>query len=159
MLNDLVYGDWLIAQYNPVSLFSLRSTYATNKGGKTLLVPTPYAVKMALLDVCFRAYSGPDAEIAARRTFDWIKAQPVRIQPPAECIVQNTFLFPIGPPTRVWASTRITVRALTPSTISPFAQCNLLAAGSYVAKFARSVGEMPGFDSQRNTLSFSAHLP
>lgn len=97
MLNDLVYGDWLIAQYNPVSLFSLRSTYATSKGGKTLLVPTPYAVKMALLDVCFRAYSRPDAEIAARRTFDWIKAQPVRIQPPAECIVQNTFLRMLQP--------------------------------------------------------------
>jgi hypothetical protein len=52
---------------------------------------------MALLDVCFRAYSGPDAEIAARRTFDWIKAQPVRVQPPAECIVQNTFLRMLQP--------------------------------------------------------------
>jgi len=82
---------WLIAQYAPVSLFSLRSTYATSKGGKTLLVPTPYAVKLALIDATFRMYSRSEAEAAARRVFDLIKAQPVRVRPPAECLVQNTF--------------------------------------------------------------------
>jgi hypothetical protein len=85
-------GEWLICQYAPVSLFSLRSAYATSKGGKTLLVPTPYAVKMALIDACFRAYPAQDAEAAARNVFNLIKAQPVRIKPPKECIVQNTFL-------------------------------------------------------------------
>ena len=88
---------WLIAEYAPVSLFTLRSTYATSKGGKTLLVPTPYAIKMALLDACFRAYPSSDAEETARRVFNQIKAQPVRIQPPAECIVQNTFLRVLQP--------------------------------------------------------------
>jgi len=73
-------------------MFSLRSTYATSKGGKTLLVPTPYAVKLALIDACFRMYSGFAAEAEARRIFDLIKAQPVRVRPPAECVVQNTFL-------------------------------------------------------------------
>ncbi|HEV2499336.1 MAG TPA: hypothetical protein VGY31_07160 [Terriglobia bacterium] len=88
---------WLVAQYAPVSIFSLRSTYATSKGGKTLLIPTPYAVKLALVDACFRLYPRFDAEISARQVFDRIKAQPIRIQPPKDCIVQNTFLRVLQP--------------------------------------------------------------
>jgi len=90
-------GEWLIARYTPVTLFSLRSTYATSKGGKTLLVPTPYAVKMALIDSCFRAFPAEEAEAAARNIFDLVKAEPVRIKPPEECIVQNTFLRVLQP--------------------------------------------------------------
>jgi hypothetical protein len=90
-------GEWLICQYAPVTLFSLRSTYATSKGGKTLLVPTPYAVKMALIDACFRAFPVQEAERAARNVFNLIKTQPVRIKPPEECIVQNTFLRVLQP--------------------------------------------------------------
>lgn len=90
-------GEWLICQYAPVTLFSLRSTYATSKGGKSLLVPTPYAIKMGLIDACFRAFPAQDAEAAARRTFDLVKAQPVRIKPPEECIVQNTFIRVLQP--------------------------------------------------------------
>jgi hypothetical protein len=93
----LAAKKWLIADYAPVSLFSLRSTYATSKGGKTLLVPTPYAVKMALIDACFRAYPCEDADTAARRIFDEIKSLPVRIRPPADCIVENTFLRVLQP--------------------------------------------------------------
>ncbi len=86
-----VPGTWLITQFAPVSMFSLRSTYATSKGGKTLLIPTPYAVKLALIDACFRMYSSSAAEAEARRVFDLIKAQPVRVRPPTDCVVQNTF--------------------------------------------------------------------
>src|ERR1700722_18200764 len=50
-------AEWLVAAYSPVTMFSLRMTHATSKGGKTLVVPTPYAVKMALLDVCFRRFT------------------------------------------------------------------------------------------------------
>src|SRR5437016_8052725 len=89
--------EWLICRYAPVTLFSLRSTYATSKGGKTLLVPTPYAIKMALIDACFRAMPSQDAEVIARNVFDLIKAQPVRIKPPKQCIVQNTFLRVLQP--------------------------------------------------------------
>src|SRR5207245_762996 len=88
---------WFVARYAPVSVFSLRSTYATSKGGKTLLIPTPYAVKMALIDACFRTQPRGAAEAAARRVFDLIKAQPVRIRPPAECLVQNTFMRALQP--------------------------------------------------------------
>src|SRR5260370_1106544 len=83
-------GRWLIAAYWPVSLFSLRMTHATSKGGKTLVGPTPYAVKMAILDACFRAYEGTKADEGARTVFEWIKGRAVRFRPPKHCIVNNT---------------------------------------------------------------------
>lgn len=45
---------WTIAEYRPTSLFSLRPYTATTSGGKSLIVPTPFSVKMALLDVAIR---------------------------------------------------------------------------------------------------------
>ena len=82
----------MVAMYQPVSLFSLRMAHATSKGGKTLLAPTPYAVKMALIDACFRLFEAPEALAHARMTFDLVKARPIRIQPPKHCVVQNTFI-------------------------------------------------------------------
>ena len=41
-------------EYQPTTLFSLRPATATTSGGKSLIVPTPFAVKMALLDVAIR---------------------------------------------------------------------------------------------------------
>jgi hypothetical protein len=83
---------WLIAGYRPVTLFSLRMTHATSKGGKTLVVPTPYSVKMALLDACFRRYSSGDASERAHGVFDWLKLRAVRVRPPQHCVVNNTFV-------------------------------------------------------------------
>jgi hypothetical protein len=40
---------WLLADYHPVSFFSLRPAHATTSGGQTLLTPTAFALKMALL--------------------------------------------------------------------------------------------------------------
>src|SRR5579883_591534 len=85
-------GRWLRARYSPVTLFSLRMTHATSKGGKTLVVPTPYAIKMALIEASFRYWSGDEAEVRAREVFDWIKWREIRILPPTQCVVQNTFL-------------------------------------------------------------------
>ena len=45
---------WLVFQYAPAALFSLKSSRATSTVGKTLLTPTPYAVKMAFLDAALR---------------------------------------------------------------------------------------------------------
>ena len=47
---------WHIAKYEATSLFSLRPYNATTSGGKTLVTPTPFAFKMALLDVAIRTY-------------------------------------------------------------------------------------------------------
>ncbi|MFQ5753387.1 MAG: hypothetical protein ACE5HI_15455 [bacterium] len=83
---------WLILRYLPASLFSLRMTHATSKGGKTLLVPTPYAFKMTLIDACFRVFDSEKAESRARQLFDLIKSNNMRFNPPPNCIVQNTFI-------------------------------------------------------------------
>lgn len=91
-LIDRGIGKWLILSYLPVSLFSLRMTHATSKGGKTLLIPTPYAFKMTLIDACFRCFDENNAEIKARQVFDLIKGCEIRFSPPAGCIVQNTFI-------------------------------------------------------------------
>jgi len=53
---------WLIAEYESAALFSLRPGFATASGGKTLLVPTPYAIKMALLDALCRTQGAKFAE-------------------------------------------------------------------------------------------------
>ncbi len=83
---------WLVAGYRPTSFFSLRMTHATNKGGKTLLVPTPYCVKLALIDACFRKYGAAEALSKATAVYDMIKDRPVRFCPPEHCVVQNTFI-------------------------------------------------------------------
>jgi hypothetical protein len=46
--------SWLIGHYHPVALFSLRPTNATTSGGKTLISPTAFAIKMALLSACIQ---------------------------------------------------------------------------------------------------------
>ena len=48
-------GRWLVAEYQPTALFSLKVSSATSSVGKTLIVPTPYSIKMALVDAAFRA--------------------------------------------------------------------------------------------------------
>jgi hypothetical protein len=83
---------WLIAAYRPVSLFSLRMTHATSKGGKTLVTPTPYVLKMSLLDACFRRFPAAEADSAAREVFGWIKDRAIHFRPPKNCVVNNTFV-------------------------------------------------------------------
>ena len=84
--------SWLVASFEPVCFFSLRMTNTTSKGGKTLVVPTPYAVKMALIDASYRAEDGDSAHSTARKVFDLVKGRKIRFKPPAHCVVQNTFV-------------------------------------------------------------------
>lgn len=42
--------SWVSVRYHPASFFSLRPANATASGGKTLLIPTGFAIKMALLN-------------------------------------------------------------------------------------------------------------
>lgn len=86
-MEEATDGSWLIAQYAPVSLFSLKASFATSSVGTTLVVPTPYAVKMALVDAAFRA-GWPETECG-----DLLKALvpvTVRLAPP-EAVVTHTF--------------------------------------------------------------------
>lgn len=79
---------WLSVTFQPIGLFSLRPFNSTSSGGKTLLVPTPFAFKMALLDVLWREQG--DAVVQAR--WQTIRDAAVAIRLPPRLVVNNTFV-------------------------------------------------------------------
>ncbi len=82
-------GHWLIAEYQPTALFSLKISLATSSVGKTLVVPTPYSIKMALVDAAFRAQLlDRECEIFFRS----LAAIEIRIKPPEAACVTHTFV-------------------------------------------------------------------
>lgn len=84
---------WVQAEYKAVSLFSLRSGEATATGAKTLLIPTPFAIRSALLDVALRLEGvgkGPTA-------FERIKGLTLAIQVPDRIAVTNLFTKVLKP--------------------------------------------------------------
>ncbi len=78
---------WLIAEYEAVTLFSLKLSMATSSGGKTLLVPTPYALKMALLDSACRTLGVKKAE----SFWEEIRDLHVAVRPAPKVVVTNLF--------------------------------------------------------------------
>jgi len=84
---------WLIAEYRPVGLFSLKHALATSSGGKSLLVPTPFALKMALLDAAFRLLG-----IAQTKAI-WptLRDLSVALRPPERIVVTNLFTRVLKP--------------------------------------------------------------
>jgi hypothetical protein len=84
---------WLIIEYQPTALFSLKPAWATSSGGKSLLVPTPYAIKMALLDAACRT-SGVKA---AEKAWVWLRDLAVALRPPRRVVVTNTFVKILKP--------------------------------------------------------------
>ncbi len=82
-------GRWLVAEYEPTALFSLKASFATSSVGRTLVVATPYAVKMAFVDAAFRAgLVDPDCADFLRS----LVPIEVRVAPPAEAVVTHTFV-------------------------------------------------------------------
>lgn len=84
---------WLIAEYAPTALFSLRPAHATTSGGKSLIVPTPFAIKMALLDACIRT-RGLDV---GQHLFPVLRDMAVAARPPQQIVVNNTFMKILRP--------------------------------------------------------------
>lgn len=78
---------WLIAEYEAVTLFSLKLSTATSSGGKTLLVPTPYALKIALLDSACRILGTEQAEAL----WEDIRDLHIAIRPASKVVVTNLF--------------------------------------------------------------------
>lgn len=78
---------WLIADFCPVTLFSLKNSLATSSGAKSLLVPTPYAFKMALLDVACRVWGVSRAEAA----WPMLRDLPMAASLPERAVVTNLF--------------------------------------------------------------------
>jgi hypothetical protein len=81
-------GPWLIFRYLPTSLFSLKMSSATSTVGRTLLSPTPYAVKMAFIDAAFRiGWKGDVGSLVA----DFAKAD-LRVGMPMRATVTHTII-------------------------------------------------------------------
>lgn len=78
---------WMIGHYLPVAPFSLKTAAATASGGKTLLVPTPYALKMALLDVALRTLGLAEGE----RLFPLLRDLSLWFEPPDDIVVIKSF--------------------------------------------------------------------
>lgn len=78
---------WNIVTYQPVGLTSLKVATATSTGGKSLLLPTPFAFKMALLDVILR-----DQGVETGKTW-WpsVRDGQVAVRGPTRITVINTF--------------------------------------------------------------------
>lgn len=78
---------WMVARYLPVAPFSLKPAAATSSGGKTLLAPTPYAIKMALLDAAIRTRGLPEGE----RLFPALRDLSIALALPPDLVVMKGF--------------------------------------------------------------------
>ena len=78
---------WIVARYLPVAPFSLKPASATSSGGMTLLVPTPYAIKMALLDAAIRLFGLTQGE----QMFPHLRDCSVALALPDDLIVMKGF--------------------------------------------------------------------
>lgn len=85
---------WTIVEYEPGSLLSLKLSTATSTGGKSLLLPTPFAIKMALLDVAIRS----EGLAAGEALWPAIRDGQVAIDGPAWIIANNAFTKILKPP-------------------------------------------------------------
>lgn len=85
-------GKWLTVAYSPVSLFTLKRSDATSMAARTNLVPTPYAIKMALLKVMLEnqgASHSADFDAWMKQEFAWIRDLEIRVQPPKYLVVNR----------------------------------------------------------------------
>jgi hypothetical protein len=78
---------WITARYAPVAPISLKPAAATSSGGKTLLAPTPYAVKMALLDVAIRTLGLTEGE----QLFPFLRDLSISLALPKDLLVIKGF--------------------------------------------------------------------
>lgn len=84
---------WEVAEFSPSTLFSLRPANATTSGGKTLVTPTAYAVKMALLDVSIRTYGRAVGEA----WFSILRDLKVAVALPTHLSILKTFIKVLRP--------------------------------------------------------------
>ncbi|MBA3923962.1 MAG: hypothetical protein H0X31_20615 [Nostocaceae cyanobacterium] len=82
----------LTVSYQPVSLFSLKRSDATSMAARSNLVPTPYAIKMALLKVLLESQgkqhqSSFDQWIKSQ--FTWLRDLQIYVLPPEQLVVNR----------------------------------------------------------------------
>lgn len=84
--------EYLTVMYQPVSLFSLKRSDATNMAARSNLVPTPYAIKMALLRLWLEAEGRQyrqDLERGIQPVFNQIRDLQIGILPPEQIVVNR----------------------------------------------------------------------
>jgi hypothetical protein len=79
---------WVTAVFHQVSLFSLKPSEVTSTGGRSLLIPTPYSIKMAFLDVVIRNHGVNSGSML----FPLLRDMMIAISPPQYIIVNNCFV-------------------------------------------------------------------
>jgi hypothetical protein len=85
-------SKWLTVSYQPVSLFTLKRSDATSKAARSNLVPTPYAIKMALLKALLESqgkHHQNDFEIWIKSEFTWIRDLQIYLLPPEQLVVNR----------------------------------------------------------------------
>lgn len=83
---------WLTVTYQPVSLFSLKRSDATSMAARSNLVPTPYAIKMALLKVLLEGQGRQhltDFDAWIKTEFTWIRDLIIYVCPPERLVVNR----------------------------------------------------------------------
>ena len=88
---------WLVVEYQPVALFSLKHGEATSTGGKSLLLPTPFAIRMALLDAAIRTKRLGPKHSQWGEAVDKIKALTLAVTPPEHAAVTSLFAKVLKP--------------------------------------------------------------
>jgi hypothetical protein len=79
--------SWVIVRYHPVTFFSLRPHNATSSGGQTLIAPTAFALKMAVLNATIQT-AGLDT---GRERFPVIRDLSIAIDLPNRITVLKSF--------------------------------------------------------------------
>ncbi len=78
---------WLEIEYVPTSLFSFKDIKATNTAATSLLFPTPFGVKMALISEAIKKF---DLE-KGKYVFKLVKEKEIKYNLPEEAVVNKTF--------------------------------------------------------------------
>lgn len=79
---------WLEMKYKPTTLFSLKMSSATSSAGKSLISPSPYAVKMALLNAIITY----DSLEKVKEKFELIRDLEMRFALPNRIVVNNCLI-------------------------------------------------------------------
>ncbi len=95
---------WWEIEYQPTTLFSLKTSDATNAAGKSLFMPSPYSVKMALLNAVCTFESVKKAE----EKFGLIREMEIEFSLPEYIVVNNCFI-------RIMQESRSETRAENPN--------------------------------------------
>ncbi len=92
---------WLWIDYEAVAAFGLRPSNTTSNGGKSLICPTPYAIKMALLDRAIRF----DGIERGRELFEGLQNLKLHVRVPLAVSVNRTFQKVLAKDKDGWKST------------------------------------------------------